>query len=424
MGNVKGNVLYDGKPTGDVHVRLCEKFSTIGLSGCSGRTYEAKTDATGTFLLRDVPPTEYGALLVFEPDGSGRYQYQAPKNAFGGAQKHAVRAGKTIDAGTTHLFRTDLHVELPRSAQRTTSLPEIRFLPYPAATRYELTLSRPVSAGEEPTPSIFEKTNEATFTPKQPLAPGRWELSVEAHNAKGKLAETRDRLLFIVDDEHAKTDVSPAPAPGKKPPVPELAPVTPPSGTGAVQGIVLHDDRPAVGIEVKLCETFDPWIRGCGGKTFTTKTNAEGVYVFNELAPKEYRGLTARIFKTGDIIYVTAGIAGSKTYLVEADRTLTPLPTNLFKNDLRVLAPSGKAKSATPEVKWAAYPNAAFYKFSIHGRGATRSPPYSTIRVDETRFVLDKPLPAGTYALSVQAFNAAGTKIAENAKGGEFSVPK
>jgi len=119
---------------------------------------------------------------------------------------------------------------------------------------------------------------------------------------------------------------------------------------------------------------------------------------------------------------MSAGIAGSKTYTVEADQTLTPLPTNLFKNDLKVIAPAGKTKSSAPELKWAPYPNAAFYKFSIHSRGATPSPPYTSIRVDDPKFVPDKPLAAGTYQLSVQAFNAAGTKLAENGKGGEFTV--
>jgi hypothetical protein len=421
-GNVKGAVRWDGKPIANVDVRLCEGFSSLGLtSGCTGRTYDAKTDATGAFVIRDVPPKEYGALLVFEPDAPGRYQYQAPKNDFIGAQKHVVRAGTTIDAGITNLFRTDLHVQLPRAAQRTSSTPEIRWAPYAKAVHYELTLSRPYGAGEESLPSINEKVHTASFTPKTPLAPGRWELAVHAHGAFGKLSETADRVLFIVDDEHAQLDPAPAPALQKKPPVPTFERVTPASGTGALQGIILHDDRPTPGIEVKLCETFDPWFSGCGGKIFTTKTNENGVYTFTDLPPKEYKGLTARVFKTADVIYVAAGVMGSKSYVVEPDSTLTPSPTNLFKNDLKVLAPNGKTKTGTFEIKWAPYANAAYYKFTIHRDGTGESPPYTSFRVDEPRFLLDKSLAAGSYRLSVQAFNATGTKLADS-KDKSFSV--
>src|SRR5882724_6489863 len=47
--------------------------------------------------------------------------------------------------------------------------------------------------------------------------------------------------------------------------------VKPAPGTGNVQGKVLFNGKPVENIEVKLCETFNRFLGGCGGKTYTAR---------------------------------------------------------------------------------------------------------------------------------------------------------
>ena len=54
-----------------------------------------------------------------------------------------------------------------------------------------------------------------------------------------------------------------------------VAKAQPAPGTGNVQGKVLYNNAPVENIEVKLCETFSRFLNGCGGKTFTARTDAD-----------------------------------------------------------------------------------------------------------------------------------------------------
>src|SRR5688500_13476921 len=49
-GNVQGKVMYNGKPVPNIEVKLCEKFSQY-IGGCSGKTYTAKSDADGDYVI-------------------------------------------------------------------------------------------------------------------------------------------------------------------------------------------------------------------------------------------------------------------------------------------------------------------------------------------------------------------------------------
>ncbi|MGH9956426.1 MAG: hypothetical protein ACREBC_04760, partial [Pyrinomonadaceae bacterium] len=109
--------------------------------------------------------------------------------------------------------------------------------------------------------------------------------------------------------------------------------VKPAPGTGNVQGKVLYNGKPAENIEVKLCETFNRFFGGCGGKTYTARTDQDGEYVIANVEPKVYEGLLAKVFDTDSYVFATSGIAGlsSTKYDVAADKTLFISPTNLFK---------------------------------------------------------------------------------------------
>jgi hypothetical protein len=81
------------------------------------------------------------------------------------------------------------------------------------------------------------------------------------------------------------------------------------AGKGNLQGKVFYNGQPAGGIEVKLCETYSQYLSGCGGETFTAKTDAQGEYLIKNVPPKIYEGLIVKVFDTNYYVFATSGIA-------------------------------------------------------------------------------------------------------------------
>lgn len=201
--------------------------------------------------------------------------------------------------------------------------------------------------------------------------------------------------------------------------------VKPAAGTGNVQGKVLYNNAPVENIEVKLCETFSRFLSGCGGKIYTAKTDKDGDFVITNVEPKEYQGLTVRVFDTDSYIFATTGIGISASkYTVVADKTLFVTPTHLFKADLKVVNPkAGSTVSAQDlELKWDAYPDAAYYKFTLYPDNHQITPPYVNQRVDAASFKVNKPLEKGTYRYKVEAYNSADKKLSETTDDISFTI--
>lgn len=202
--------------------------------------------------------------------------------------------------------------------------------------------------------------------------------------------------------------------------------IKPAPGTGNVQGKVLYNGAPVANIDVKLCETFSQFLSGCGGKVYQAKTDKDGDYVITNVPPKEYEGLTVRVFDTDSYVFATTGIAGisAAKYKVEADKTLFVNPTHLFKGDLKLVNPkAGSTVSAQDlELKWDAYPDAAYYKFTLYPNDHQITPPYINKRVDDASFKVDKPLEKGTYRWKVEAYNSKDRKLSESADDYEFTI--
>ena len=201
----------------------------------------------------------------------------------------------------------------------------------------------------------------------------------------------------------------------------------PAAGKANVQGRVLFNGKPAADIEVKLCEKFNRYLGGCQGETFTTKSDAGGEYLIKNVPPGIYEGLTAKVFDTPYYVFATSGFVSSAKYKLEADQTFFAPDSNLFKSDLKVVNPKAGAKIGADnlEVKWESYPDAAYYKFSIHAdsnTGAETNYDYINKRIDGTSYALDKPLAPGTYRIVVNAFNANDIKIAESPDDIKFTV--
>jgi hypothetical protein len=202
--------------------------------------------------------------------------------------------------------------------------------------------------------------------------------------------------------------------------------VKPAPGTGNVQGKVLYNNAPVANIEVKLCETFSRFLSGCGGKIYTAKTDKDGDFVITNVPPKQYEGLTVRVFDTDSYVFATTGIAGigAAKYDVVADKTLFVAPTHLFKGDLKVVNPKpGSTVSAEGlELQWDAYPDAAYYKFTLYPDNHQITPPYINQRVDAASFKVNKPLEKGTYRYKVEAFNSSDRKLSETSDDINFTI--
>jgi hypothetical protein len=218
----------------------------------------------------------------------------------------------------------------------------------------------------------------------------------------------------------------PATAVDSTAPVEGVEKVKPAPGSGNVQGKVLYNNAPVENIEVKLCETFSRFLSGCGGKIYTAKTDKDGDFVITNVPPKEYEGLTVRVFDTDSYVFATTGVAGiaASKYNVVADKTLFVSPTHLFKGDLKVVNPkAGSTVSGQDlELKWEPYPDAAYYKFTLYPNNHQITPPYINERVEAASFRVNKPLEKGTYRYQVEAYNSANKKLSETSDDINFTI--
>lgn len=188
-----------------------------------------------------------------------------------------------------------------------------------------------------------------------------------------------------------------------------------------MQGKVLWNDKPAANIEVTRGEKFSS-ILGMSGKQFKARTDKNGDYVIKNVPPKEYEGLTARVFDTDTVIFIQTGIMESQKYNVEAGQTLFVNPTNLFKSDLKVLYPKAAATipAGVTTFKWAAYPSASYYKFNLYPDDYLKGVSAYDQRVDGTTFKVEKPLPKGGYRIEIAAYNNSDHKISQSGDGYKF----
>lgn len=201
----------------------------------------------------------------------------------------------------------------------------------------------------------------------------------------------------------------------------------PAPGTGNVQGRALYNGQPAAGVEVKLCEKFNQYFGGCGGETFTARTDSAGEYLIKNVSPRVYEGLIVKVFNTNYYVFATSGIVQSAKYKIAEGQTFFAPDANLFKNDLKLLSPKAGAKvgPANIEVKWDSYPDAAYYKFSIYAdssSGAATEYDYINKRVDGLSYVLDKPLSPGSYTCKVEAYNGDDIKLSQSPDDIKFTV--
>lgn len=199
----------------------------------------------------------------------------------------------------------------------------------------------------------------------------------------------------------------------------------PETGKANVQGKVLYNEKPAEGVEVRICEKFSRFIGGCSGESFKTKTDAAGEYLFANIKPGVYQALAVKVFDSNSYLFATKslGIMAAE-YNFDADKTFFAPTTNLFKADLKVQNPKLNAKidASSLELKWDAYPDATYYKLNLLPIGSDYDSTISNEKIEGTTYKPTKALKSGKYRLKLEAYNVNNVKLAELSKEIEFDL--
>jgi len=188
--------------------------------------------------------------------------------------------------------------------------------------------------------------------------------------------------------------------------LPEITPAA--EGKGNVAGLVLWNNQPVPQAAVWLCEDFKG---NCVG-TYQYKTNTDknGYYVFKNVTPGEYL-VAINSFSTGWFIFYFDSM-GSKMQEVSAGKDLILDPWNIWKVDLHPVSPQdGKDISEPhPTFTWDAYPDAAYYQFSIWDVNGNYV--LENKRVDGNEFTLEEAtLVTCNYYWTLEAYNADKVRI-------------
>lgn len=196
-GNVQGKVLYNSKPVENIEVKLCETFSQY-IGGCSGKTYTARTDKNGEYVITNVEPKTYEGLLarVFETD-----IFIFAASGIGGlsATKYEISADKTLFISPTNLFKSDLKVLNPKAGAKVSSQSlELKWDSYPDAAYYKFSIyPEEVST---PSPYVNERIEGTSFAIDKPLSKGTYRWQIQAYNSEDKkLAESANDIKFTIE---------------------------------------------------------------------------------------------------------------------------------------------------------------------------------------------------------------------------------
>jgi len=197
-GNVQGKVLYNGKPVENIEVKLCEKFNRF-FGGCSGKTYTARSDKDGDYVITNVPPATYEGLLarVFDTD-----MFIFATVGIGGlsSEKYEVNADKTLFVSPTNLFKSDLKTISPKPGSKVSGQDlELQWQDYPDAAYYKFSLYAEDSGVTSP--YINQRVDGTTFKLEKPMPKGTYRWELEAFNGEDrKLSENSNDIKFTITD--------------------------------------------------------------------------------------------------------------------------------------------------------------------------------------------------------------------------------
>ena len=197
-GNVQGKVMYNSKPVEGIEAKLCEKFNQF-FGGCSGKTYTAKSDAAGEYVITNVPPMTYEGLMVrvFDTDS---YVFATTGIAGLSSAKYEVKPDQTLFVRTSQLFKSDLKLLNPKAGSKVSAQGlELKWQEYPDAAYYKLSLYP--SDASVTSPYVGQRVEATTFPADKPLPKGEYRIQLEAYNGSDqKLAEGARDIKFTVTD--------------------------------------------------------------------------------------------------------------------------------------------------------------------------------------------------------------------------------
>jgi hypothetical protein len=197
-GNVQGKVMYNSKPAPNIEVRLCEKFNQF-FGGCSGQTFEARTDEAGEYVITDVEPKTYESLMarVFDTES---YVFATTGIAGLSSARYEVAADKTLFVRPTHLFKSDLKLVNPKAGSKVSAQGlELKWQEYPEAAYYKLSLYP--SDSSVTSPYVGQRVEATSLAADKPLPKGEYRVQLEAYNSSDqKLAESARDIKFTVTD--------------------------------------------------------------------------------------------------------------------------------------------------------------------------------------------------------------------------------
>ena len=196
-GNVQGKVVYNGKPIGDIEVKLCEKFDGLLSGQCSGQTFTAISDAEGNYLITDVVPMRYAVLTRVSGSDSDLFTYVSNPRGFG-SNPFEVSADKTLFIPPIHFFKVDLKLlNPPLDTSVSGEQLWLTWEPYAEATYYRIYIE-PLNRGSE-TKYMGQQVDGTSFTVPRPLDKGTYMWRVEGYSSPtDKIAES-DHLRFTVE---------------------------------------------------------------------------------------------------------------------------------------------------------------------------------------------------------------------------------
>ena len=195
--NVQGKVFYNGRGATNIEVKLCEKFSQY-LGGCSGQTFNAKTDANGEYLIKNVPPGIYEGLTakVFDTP-----YYVFATSGFVSSAKYKLEGDETFFAPDSNLFKSDLKLLNPKAGAKIgPNNIEVKWESYPDAAYYKFSINADSSSGAETNLDYINKRIDGTsYVLDKVLTPGSYRCSVTAYNGNDiKLSESASDITFTV----------------------------------------------------------------------------------------------------------------------------------------------------------------------------------------------------------------------------------
>ncbi len=200
-GNLEGKIFYGSEPLVKHQVKLCTKFDPY-WSGCGGKTYKARTDKYGRYVIKDLKPGVYEGLLMRDANNRG-WIYTTGSFGIGNATI-TIKEGKTTFWGKTQSFKNVLKITSPK---RNKTIPaqgaKFTWKEHPGTARYTLKVNEEFSM-KRPTDydyhyKTYDNIEGTEFEIPDTLHnKSKYKISLEAYDDHGnKLAELKVREFKV-----------------------------------------------------------------------------------------------------------------------------------------------------------------------------------------------------------------------------------